>query len=165
MRSEMTLGGEKVMTNTAVGAETDHKTTLKVKQKDIIRFDEGILGFPNSHSYILIPHEPGSPFAWLQSVDEDNLAFLLINPAIVKPDYVVKLPQEVTKDLKLTDVSDGLVLAIVVVPEDPRKMRMNLRAPVVINTRERLGRQVVLEDTSLEIRYPILSEEEQAKQY
>ncbi len=152
-------------TNTVIGTEADRKTTIRIEQKDVIQFKEGILGFPKSHGYILIPHEPDSPFAWLQSVDEDNLAFLLINPASVKPDYVVRLPQEVAKDLKLADVSDGVVLAIVVVPEDPRMMRMNLRAPVVINARERLGRQVVLENASLEIRYPILSEEEQAKQY
>lgn len=152
-------------TNTVIGTEADRKTTIMVEQKDVIRFEEGILGFPKSHRFILIPHEPDSPFAWLQSVDEDNLAFLVINPASVKPDYVVRLPKEVAKDLRLADVSDGVVLAIVVVPDDPRAMRMNLRAPVVINTRERLGRQVVLEDNSLEIRYPILSEEEQAKQY
>ena len=152
-------------TDTVIGIDAGRKTTITVERKDIIRFEEGILGFPKSHGYIMVPHEPDSPFAWLQSVDEDNLAFLLINPACVKPDYVVRLPQEVASDLKLTNVSDGVVLATVVVPEDPRKMRMNLRAPVVINARERLGRQVVLEDTSLEIRYPILSEEEQANQY
>ena len=135
------------------------------QEEDVIRFDEGILGFPDSRQYILIPHETESPFAWLQSVDEENLAFLLINPVAVKSDYVVQLPERAADDLKLTDASEGVVFAIVVVTEDPRKMRMNLRAPVIINVRERLGRQVVLEDTSLDLRYPVLSIEDQAREH
>ncbi|MBN2208438.1 MAG: flagellar assembly protein FliW [Candidatus Coatesbacteria bacterium] len=136
---------------------------MTARQNDVIRFDEGILGFPDSHRYILVPHETDSPFAWLQSVDEENLAFLVVNPVCVKPDYLVQLPKNAADDLRLTDAAKGVVFAIVVVPEDPRKMRMNLRAPVIINVHERLGRQVVLEDTSLDLRYPLLSEEDQAK--
>ncbi len=135
------------------------------REEYAIRFDEGILGFPDSRHYILIPHETDSPFAWLQSVDEESLAFLMINPVAVKADYVVQLPKKAADDLKLTDASEGVVFAIIVVPKDPRKMRMNLRAPVIINVREQLGRQVVLEDTSLDLRHPVLSEEEQAEDY
>ena len=134
------------------------------REEDVIRFDEGILGFPDSRHYILVPHEADSPFAWLQSVDEENLAFLMINPVAVKSDYVVQLPEKAADSLRLTDASEGVVFAIVVVPEDPSKMRMNLRAPVIINVRERLGRQVVLEDTSLDLRHPVLSEEERAEE-
>lgn len=142
---------------------TERFGAFEVDERQIIRFDEGILGFPKSHRYILVPHKGAdSPFAWLQSVDESHLAFLLINPAVVKPDYVVQLPESATVSLKLKDVSEGLVLTIVVVPEDPNEMRTNLRAPVVINTRERLGRQVVLEDLSLNIRYRILQDEGQS---
>lgn len=153
-------------TQTRTGARMTEPETIEavtVQQKDVIRFDEGILGFPDSHRYILVPHETDSPFAWLQSVDEENLAFLLINPACVKPDYVVQLPVNAADDLRLTDASKGVVFAIVVVPEDPRKMRMNLRAPVVINFDKKLGRQVVLEDASLDLRYPLLSDEDHAK--
>ena len=153
-------------TQTRTGArmtEPEAIEAITVQQKDVIRFDEGILGFPDSHRYILIPHETNSPFAWLQSVDEENLAFLLVNPVCVKPDYLVQLPMNAADDLRLTDASKGVVFAIVVVPEDPRKMRMNLRAPVIINFDKKLGRQVVLEDASLDLRYPLLSDEDQAK--
>ena len=150
-------------TETRTGARMTEPEAITVQQKDVIRFDEGILGFPGSHRYILIPHETDSPFAWLQSVDEESLAFLLINPVCVKPDYLVQLPKNAADDLRLTDASKGVVFAIVVVPEDPRKMRMNLRAPVIINFDKRLGRQVVLEDASLDLRYPLLSDEDQAK--
>ena len=143
--------------------ETKRFGPFAVAEEQVVRFDEGILGFPDSHRYVLIPHEPESPFAWLQSLDEPNLAFLVINPAVVKQDYAVQLPSVVAEMLKLRDVSEGIVLAIVVVPQDPRKMRMNLRAPVVINTRERLGRQIILEDTSLEVQHLIVPEEAQAQ--
>jgi len=133
---------------------------VEVDDSQIIHFDEGILGFPDSNRYILVPHEAESPFVWLQSVSQSNLAFLLINPTVVKPEYVVQLPDRVAKSLKLQKSSDGLVLAIVVVPEDPREMRMNLRAPVVINTKERLGRQVVLEDMSLDLRCRVIPKDD-----
>jgi len=149
---------------TRASSEMAEPDAFKYREEDVIRFDKGILGFPDSRQYILIPHEADSPFAWLQSVDEENLAFLMINPVAVKSDYVVQLPEKVAADLKLTDASEGVVFAIVVVPEVPQNMRMNLRAPVIINVRERLGRQVVLEDTSLDLRCPILSEEDQVEE-
>lgn len=149
-------------TETRVDGETGAPEPFAYEEKDVIRFVEGILGFPDSRRYILIPHEADSPFAWLQSIDEENLAFLLVNPIAVKSDYIVQLPAEAADRLKLTDASEGVVFAIVVVPEDPRKMRMNLRAPIIINTGERLGRQVVLEDNSLHLRYPVLPDDDQA---
>jgi len=149
---------------TRANGEMTEPKRFMYQEEEVIQFDEGILGFPDSRQYILIPHEADSPFAWLQSVDEENLAFLLVNPVVVKSDYVVQLPEKAADDLKLTDASEGVVFAIVVVPEDPHMMRMNLRAPVIINVHERLGQQVVLEDTSLDLRYPILSEEEQAEE-
>jgi len=142
--------------------ETKRFGKFDVSEDQIIYFEEGILGFPNSHRYILVPHQPESPFVWLQSVDESYLSFLMINPSVVKPDYVVQLPKSAVESLKLQTASEGVVFAIVVVPEDPMKMRMNLRAPVIINTQKRLGRQVVLEDTSLQIRYPIFGPKDQA---
>ncbi len=148
-------------TDTRADRETDAPEPFAYEEKDVIRFDEGILGFPDSNGYILVPHEEDSPFVWLQSIDEENLAFLLINPTAVKSDYVVQLPAEAADRLKLTDASKGIVFAIVVVPEDPRKMRMNLRAPVIINAAEGIGRQVILEDNSLHLRYPVLPDEEQ----
>jgi flagellar assembly factor FliW len=133
----------------------------KSTEGDVIRFEEGILGFPDSHRYALIPHEPNSPFAWLQSLDQENLCFLLINPLVVKSDYVVNLPGDAASSLRLDSPSNGMVLAIVVVPEDARQMRMNLRAPIVINVQRRLGKQVVLEDSSLSIRHPVVAEKAQ----
>lgn len=142
--------------DTRIDKEASPSGPVTYRDEDIIRFEEGILGFPKSSRYILVPHEADSPFVWLQSIDEDNLVFLLINPVCVRSDYVVELPASAASKLNLTSASEGVVFAIVVVPEDPSKMRMNLRAPIIINSKERLGRQVVLEDNSLPVKCPVL---------
>ncbi len=40
-----------------------------------------------------------------------------------------------------------MVYSIVVVPEDIRKMTANLLGPIIINHKEKLGKQVILDDS------------------
>ncbi|HHY23064.1 MAG TPA: flagellar assembly protein FliW [Clostridiaceae bacterium] len=99
----------------------------------------------------------GSPFKWLQCVDDPMLAFAIANPFLLKPDYDVKLSDEVVEHLEIKKEVDVAIYTIVVVPEDITKMTMNLKAPLVINVRNKKGVQAILDTEEYSIRHHIMS--------
>lgn len=103
------------------------------------------------------PNSAGSPFKWLQCVDEPMLAFAIANPFLLKPDYDVELSNKVIEHLGIKKEEDVAIYAIVVVPEDITKMTMNLKAPVVINVQNRKGVQAILDTEKYSIRHYIMS--------
>lgn len=120
---------------------------LDIDEKKIISFPEGLPGFEEEKEFVIINNEDEeNPFCWLQSVKNPDLAFVIVNPFFVFSDYSVDLSETVQEKLKIKDEKDVAVYSIVVVPEDLKKMTANLLGPIVINVRERLGKQVILDD-------------------
>jgi flagellar assembly factor FliW len=128
------------------------------KEDVIVEFDEGLIGFPEFRTFRLFEPLGGYPMKFLQSVDKEDVSFTCIDTGAIKPDYEVPLSQEDADRLAIVNVKDALVLALVVIPDDPRKMTANLAGPLVINTLTLKGRQVVLNTELYPLKYPILSE-------
>lgn len=138
---------------------TRHFGMIDIDERDIIRFPEGVPGFEDVKSYVLIGSgEEDSPFQWLQGVDNTDLAFVVINPKIFKPDYIVDVDDDKVAVLDIKDTEKVLVYAIVVVPEDISKITANLRAPVLINTENNTGKQVIMDNSSYQVKHYILEE-------
>lgn len=136
--------------------ETLRFGTLELLEEDIIVFKHGILGFPEQKRYVLIPHRPGSPFFWLQSIDMPELAFVAIPPSVCLADYEFDIPDNVQEELELTAPEQAETLLIVTIPKDnPKGITANLLGPVVINTQKRLGMQVVLDPNIYPVQYPL----------
>jgi flagellar assembly factor FliW len=90
---------------------------------------------------------------WLQSVEDGSVAFVVVNPQVIKPDYEPEISDADAQSLKLAAADDVLMLAIVTIRMDPFLVTANLRAPVVINKSLKIARQIVLEDADYSIRY------------
>jgi flagellar assembly factor FliW len=137
--------------------ETSRFGSIDLLEEKIIHVPSGLFGFPGSKRYTLLEHKKGSPFLWLQSVDNGSLAFVLIDPLLVKPDYEIQISPEDMKELELTDAPEGIqTLAIVnITPGEKVKLTANLVGPIVINVRKKLGRQIVLSDEHYSLRHPI----------
>lgn len=136
-----------------------HFGEIEVRDEQIIGFEEGILGFEDVHKFALLDTEdPESPFKWIQCIDRPELAFALINPFAVKKDYDFEITDETVNSLSIEDVSYILVFSIVVVPEDATKISMNLKAPIILNTRNKKAAQVVLDTDKYTVRHYILDE-------
>jgi flagellar assembly factor FliW len=131
--------------------------TLEVREDQVITFPEGLPGFPGRHRFILLDIQQGSPLKFLQSVDDPDLAFLVAEPLTFFPDYRVLVQPEDLAPIALDAPEQGMVVAIVSVPEDFREATVNLRAPVVINPERSLARQVILEREDYGIRTPLFS--------
>lgn len=133
---------------------------MEIKKEDIIKFPEGLPGFQEEKEFIIINSlEEDDPFQWMQSVKNSRLSFIVINPFLLVLDYDFKLSESTVEKLKIKDEKDVAVFSIVVVPEDIKKMTINLAGPIIINAKERLGKQIVLDDDRYSTKYYLFPQE------
>jgi len=144
--------------------ETKNFGEIKYEQERVLTFPEGIPGFPDSRHYLLMSEsENEDMFFWLQSLDDGDVAFTLMDVYKILPDYDPNVEEEQLYELgEITD-TPLLVYNIVVIPDYVRHMRVNLRAPVVINPSTGIGKQVICNNDDYSIRFMIFEELEKAK--
>jgi flagellar assembly factor FliW len=128
---------------------------LDVDDDVIIQMTKPVLGFEEYRRYVLVETQDFEPFKWFQSVDEPDLAFVVINPLIFYPDYMIEVNPKEIEELDVEDVADIVTYAIVTIPSDYRKMTANLQGPILINSRTRLAKQLVMVNSRHSIRQPL----------
>ena len=143
--------------------ETSRFGTLQVDPQLIITFTQPILGFQEYRRYILLPG-PSDHLTWLQSTDSGDLAFILIDPRSVFADYKVELRNQELTELAVTSVTELQVYTLVVVPRDPAQIRTNLRAPILISLKHRLGKQTILDQSNYPIQFYLAQAQRQPAQ-
>ena len=144
--------------------QSKHFGALEFAEEKIITFPRGLVAFEQIKRYIIIENsQQGNPLCWLQAVDDPELAFVLINPFIFKEDYGFDLSAEEAEELALQNPGDAAVFAIVVVPEEAKKMTANLLAPLVINAQSKKGKQVILQEKNYSTRHLIFDELEKMR--
>ncbi|ALO28123.1 MULTISPECIES: flagellar assembly protein FliW [Leptospira] len=131
---------------------------MQISEKQILSFPEGLLGFEDYKKFALIEEEEESVFKWLQSVEEVDLAFVVIPPSLFKKEYKPLIPEQELQGIGITDLEDGLMLVIVTVPgEDPALMTANMQGPILINKETLLGKQFISRNESHSVREKILA--------
>jgi flagellar assembly factor FliW len=126
----------------------NHATTIELETPaatppNLVRLPLGILGFEQLKNYVLLANPDEKPFAWLRVADNNSLAFVVIDPFIVMPDYAPNIPEADVEFLDLKDPGDALLLGIVTI-HGHNRATMNLKGPVVINRQTRTGKQVII---------------------
>lgn len=118
---------------------------IEIPDAQIYTFPDGILGFADIRGYAVFAPKAG-PFQWLQSTEVPSLAFVVTDPSLFFPEYVVQIRPEDLAALQLSDLGSGVVLVILTVPKNPAEITANLLGPLVFNAKTKLARQVVLTD-------------------
>ena len=108
-----------------------------------VRMPMGLLGFEQIKDYILVVNPGEEPFAWLRVQDNSALAFVVIDPFIVLPDYNPDIPAADVEFLGLKHADDALMLGIVTV-HGANQATVNLKGPLVINRHTHTGKQVII---------------------
>ena len=108
-----------------------------------VRLPMGILGFEQIKDYVLLANPEEEPFAWLQVKANASLAFVVVNPFLVVPDYQPDIPQSDVDFLGLKNANDALLLNIVTV-HGPNRATINLKGPIVINRHTHVGKQIII---------------------
>ncbi len=138
--------------------ETSRFGTIEIGEEELIHLPQGMIGFPRERRFVLLRHEPDSPFFWFQSADNAGLAFLLTDPFRFKPDYNLEIPEEDGKLLELDQIEEALQIMVVVNIHQGRgqpELTANLLGPVVVNATKRRGKQVILSGSSYSHRHPL----------
>ena len=133
--------------------------TIAVSDEAELTFAEGLPGFEDHTAFAVVRDERLGPFGLLQSLADPDVGFLVIEPAHFVEDYAFDLSDGDVARLELDDTIEPQVLSVLVVPEDVRAMTANLRAPVVVNPRRRLAKQVILTDERLSLRHRVFEAE------
>lgn len=138
---------------------TKHFGEIDIDKENIIFFSEGIPGFEKVKNYIIIKNpDENIPFNWLQSIDDPELAFVITNPFIFRPDYDINITESTVKKLQIKSQKDISIWIIVNIPEETENMTGNLKAPIIINNNEKLGKQVLIDKDIYHRRHYILQE-------
>ena len=106
---------------------------IEVPPAAMIDFAEGLPGFRLARKFVLL-QAASERLRWLQSLDNANLAFLLVELAAVAD----PLPGSVEE-----------AFAIVTLPARDEPATANLAAPVLIDSIGRMGQQVIRTDQIL----------------
>lgn len=131
---------------------------LEVNPNDIITFSEGLLGFENLKKYFVVDPGDSTLILWLQSIEDDKVAFPIIEPKIFKPDYIAKLLPADLNGLELETLQTAKLYSILTIPANVTEMSANLKAPVVVNSAKKVGKQIVLQDSKLSVKHEMYRE-------
>lgn len=132
---------------------------LEIEEEKVLYFPDGIYGFEGDKRWILKDLDPNLPsFHWLQSLDDGDVALVVVDPFIFRPQYFPQLPEQEIAKLKLNSIENAIFLSIVVIPEDIQNMTANLQAPLVINPDNRIGRQIITTSPEYERRHLVFAE-------
>ncbi len=135
---------------------TRHFGQIDLDEDKILYFENGIFGFENCKKYTILYDDEGGDrpdISWLQSLDEPALALPVINPLIIKPDYNPEVDDEHLIPLGNLTEENIVVLVSITVPDNVEMITANLKAPFIINSDERTGAQIVVENPDYEIKY------------
>jgi flagellar assembly factor FliW len=129
---------------------------LDVQEADIFKFPDGIPGFEQLHRFIIVKPNQELPFSFLQSVEEGAVAFIIVNPFVFYPEYEFEISEETKQELRIKAEEEVLVWNIVSIRDDLDNATINLLAPVIINTTEQLGKQIVLQGNTYTVKHRLI---------
>jgi len=135
--------------------QTKSMGVVTVPQERIITLPTGLFGFEEYTDFALIDSEY-KPLIWLQSMQDKNLAFLLIDPFIICAEYEVDVDDKTLARIGITDPSDVIVFSIVTVPQDGRPVTANLQGPLIINRKNNKCMQAILSDPKWTTKHNII---------
>ncbi|HHT9111884.1 MAG: flagellar assembly protein FliW [Planctomycetes bacterium] len=127
-----------------VNLSTNNFGNLSIEKENIITFEQGLLGFEELKQFAIIDVEECLPFEWLVSVEDPIVAFPILNPTLFFSDYKPSLSKD---DLVLLDIKkekDVEMFCIVTLGKKPEDVTLNLKGPILINMKNKMGKQVVI---------------------
>lgn len=131
---------------------------LQIGDGEKIYFPEGIPGFSDLKHFCLVDPAEDTLILWLQSMENPLVAFPVLEPKLFKSDYMVSLSMQELRLLQLENIQQSIVLTILTIPQDVTQMTANLKAPIVINLKRQIGKQVVLQESEYSVKHLMFME-------
>ena len=98
------------------------------------------------------------PFKLLHSLENSEVALIVTSPYEFYEDYEIKLKDETINNLNIKDPCEVMVISTVTLNSDVKKITMNLQGPIVINTSNNLGEQIIIDNSKYKVKTPLMKE-------
>ena len=135
--------------------QTSRFGDLEIDERLVYEFRDGIPGFEHLTKFVVVTLDEQDGISYLQSVEQGDVSFIIVNPFEFFSNYSFDLPEQAIKELEIQGEEDVAVWTIVTVRDELEKATVNLIAPVVLNVRARLGKQVILVNRHYQTRHSL----------
>ena len=133
--------------------QTSRFGEIEVEENQIITFPSGLVGFSEDHKFVIREDDAAAPFLWLQSVDNNGLAFVMIEPHVSVSSYELELTQEHLNKLDAKNIEELRVYVLVTMAKEMKDVTINLQGPLLFNLEKRLGLQFIIPDGKYSTRH------------
>lgn len=138
---------------------------ITIDKENALTMPEGLPGFPGFEKFVLIEDKKTEPFCWFQSLEEPDLALVIMDPLVFKPDYRVDF-KTIIKGMGWKETPEEKLLTYVVInirekEGKAKEITANLMGPLVINPGTRQVVQVIISDPSYSCHYNIMQSGEE----
>ncbi len=141
--------------------KTKYFGELEYTKEETITFPKGLFGFEEEQSFLLLPFSNAGTLFSLQSVKTPDLAFTLMHPFSLAPDYAPVLQTEELKALGVENSEDLYYYVMCTVKEPVGESTINMKCPLAVNPDTRIGMQAILDDDAWEMRHKLIEFERQ----
>lgn len=128
---------------------------ITVDENDIINFSSGMYGFENYKSFCILKDDPEDDFMFLQSLDNTDLSFVLVDPYAILRTYEPNLTEEDLTELEVKNETELKFIVIAIIKENIKDSVVNLKSPIAVNPKTRTAKQVILQN-SYPLRYKLM---------
>ncbi|GHV42216.1 flagellar assembly factor FliW [Clostridia bacterium] len=139
--------------------KTRHHGEAEISDDLIIDFANGLPGFDEDKRFVVINDEELGMFKLLQSIDDSEVCFFIIDGPVVFPEYNPLVEIEEMTELGEYEPNDFSIYNIVKIPADMKASTANLKAPIVINNNAKKGKQIVCTNEEYTLRHPLFAEQ------
>ena len=131
---------------------------IEIQENQIITMPSGLIGFSEDRRFVIREDEAAKPFLWLQSVDNDALAFVMIEPHFSFSNYELELTKDNLKKLKAESIEDLSVFVLVTMAKRMEDVTVNLQGPLLFNLDKKLGLQFIIPEGKYSTRHSLFEE-------
>ncbi|MFC4023853.1 flagellar assembly protein FliW [Oceanobacillus longus] len=124
--------------------QTKYLSEVEIEEYKIIQFPFGLPGFVHETQFVLLDLPDNPIFQILQSIASANVAFIVTNPYQIYEEYTFELDESLMESLQIKKEIEVAVLSIVTLKNPFKTSTLNMKAPIIINTTLRQGKQYIL---------------------
>ena len=135
--------------------------SLDVPENKIITMERPILGFERLRFFCLVDVDELNPFMLMQSTEDPEVSFLVMNPILFFPDYRIEINSQEIAELEVTNASTVETYVILTIVKQTQDITANLQGPILINTDNNRAKQLVLVNSCYQVQHSVVKAAEE----
>jgi len=131
---------------------------VEIEAHKVVTFAAGIPGFEHLRQFIFLHPDAQVPFSFMQSIEDANISLIVTNPFAFYSDYVCDLSESLLQELMISTEQEAMIWSVVTVQGSFAEATLNLLAPIVVNSTQKLGKQTILNGTEYKTKHKLFQD-------